>query len=294
MKPWQFRQKTPGFGISANFYMTVLAGTAQLPTMRQVVDPKGTAGAVIGFGVPLAVEATKEDIDRPLKRGVYGIASHNRQTVLKLMAMPKEEAGFDPAPVLRSSEAINLSQEHLARISATWSLLQFTFQTHEAMVYPALKFLTQVLRRFAELTDGVISDPISRVYKLPSELEHHPQADPRVDARDHVQIKHGVNKGWAYTLGLQKFGLPELEIFGVPPEIQAVADQFLIGISQAALTGNLIALGGFLGSKKCPLQIASGGLDRASWEGIDCYELIPPSGASVGQALTQWLSEATR
>lgn len=274
--------------------MTVLAGTAQLPTLRQVVDPKGTAGAVVGFGVPLAEGATKEDIDRPLKRGIYGIASHNRQTVLKLMVMPKEEAGFDPAPLLRSSEAKNLSQEHLARISATWSLLQFTFQTHEAMVYPALRFLVQVLRRFAELTDGVISDPISRVYKLPAELEHLPQADPRIDARDFVQVKHGPDRGWAYTLGLQKFALPELEVFGVPPELQALADQFLIGVAQAVLTGNLISLGGYLGSKKCPLQIASGGLDRGNWEGIDCFELIPPSGASVGQALTQWLSEAMR
>jgi hypothetical protein len=294
MKPWQFRQKTPGFGISSNFYMTVLAATAQLPTMRQVVDPKGAGGAVVGFGVPLAASATKEDIDRPLTRGVYGIASHNRQTVLKLMAMPKEEAGFDPAPLLRSSEAKNLTQEHLARISATWSLLQFTFQTHEAMVYPSLKFLHQVLRRFAELTDGVISDPISRVYKLPAELEHQPQADARIDARDHVQIKHGAERGWVYTLGLQKFALPELEVFGVPPELQPVANQFLIGVTQAVLTGNLLALGGYLGSRKCPLQIATGGLDRGSWEGIPCFELIPPSAASVGQALLEWSGEARR
>jgi len=294
MKPWQFRQKTPGFGVSAGFYITVLAGTAQLPTMRQVVEPKGAGGAVLGFGVPLAHSATKEDLERPLLRGVYGLASPNRQTVIKLMVVPKEEAGFDPELFLRSAEARSLSQEHLARISATWTLLQFTFETHEAMVYPSLKFLTQVLRRFAELTNGIISDPISRVYRLPGELEHQPQTDNRIDARDFVDVRYGPERLWAYTRGLQKFSQPELEVFGVPPQLQPIAEQFLIGVSQSVLTGNLLALGGFLGSRKCPLQLAPGGLDRGQWEGVECFELIPPSGSSVADALKEWAEDSRR
>jgi hypothetical protein len=294
MKPWQFGHKTPGFGISRQFYMTVLAGTAQLPTMKQVVNPKGESGAIAGFGVPLAASSTKEDLTRPLVRGVYGIASRDRKTVLKLMVMPKEEAGFLPESYLNSPDGLALPAEHRARISSTWTLLQFTFETHDPMVYPSLHFLMAVLRRLAELTEGIISDPVGRVYVLPDELEHIPKADARIDARDYVQIKHKPDRSWVHTLGLQKFSLPEVEIFGVPEGMWPTADTFLFGIAQGQLTGNLLSIGGAIGSRKCAFQVAQGGLDRAQWEGIACYELIPPPGSSAADALLAWSEESKR
>ena len=106
MRPWQFRQKTPGFGISKDFYITVLAATAQLPSILEVVEPHGAFGAIEGFGVPLSRDKQKEDLTRPMERGVYGLATRNRETVLRLVVIPKEEAGFDPAPFLRSAAPI--------------------------------------------------------------------------------------------------------------------------------------------------------------------------------------------
>lgn len=300
MRPWQFRQKTPGFGISKDFYLTVLAATAQLPSIVEVVDPHALNGAVEGFGVPLSREATKDFLAKPMERGIYGLASKNRQTVLRLVVIPKEEAGFDPGPFLRSAEGAKLSPEHLARISATWTLLQLTFETHEAMVYASLDFLLQVVRRLAFLTEGVVSDPISRVYLLPGEVMHQQagsvgtKQDPPIDARDFVKVWYNeAQKGWAYTLGLQKFAMPEFEMFGVLPSEEREAEAFLYGLAQAALAGKAPTLGSYVGSRSCPLQVAEGGLNRANWEGIQCYELIPPSGKKVGESLEAW-SEAPK
>ncbi len=273
--------------------MTVLAGTAQLPAIAQVVEPKPRPGAVEGFGVPLQQGATKDDLEKPMRRGAYTIASMNRETVLRLLVVPKEEAGFDPEAFLRSSESLNLSEEALARLSATWTLLQFTFETHEAAVYPSLKFLQNVLQRFAELTEGVVSDPVSKVYKLPSEVHHAPPSDPRIDARDFVEVKAGP-RDWIYTLGLQKFSLPELEMYGVPETVLPLAKSFMIGISQAVLTGKPLELGRSLGAKRCPIQIVQGGLDPRYWEGIPCFELIPPSRVGIADALLEWQREEAK
>ena len=285
MRPWQFRQKTPGFGISKDFYLTVLAAKAQLPSILQVVEPHGASGAVQGFGVPLSRDKQKEDLNHPIERGIYGIASSNRQTVLRLVVVPKEEAGFDPSAFLRSKDAQRLSSEHLDRISATWNLLQLTFESHEAMVYTSLDFLLRIARRLADLTEGVVSDPISRTYLLPNEVI----SGAGTDARNFVRVWHKPDQnGWVYTLGLQKFAMPEFEMFGVPASHSSQAEAFLLGIAQAALNGKLPRVGSLVGARQLPLQVAEGGLNRGNWEGIQCDELIPPSGKSVVEALDAW------
>jgi hypothetical protein len=294
MRPWQFRQKTPGFGISRDFYLTVLAATAQLPKLVDVVNPTGSGGAVPGFGVPLAQSASKEDVTRPMERGIYGVASKNKETILKLMVVPKEEAGFDPGPFLRSPEAQLITEDHRARISATWTLLQMTFESHEAMVYDSLKFLQLVARRLAELTEGSISDPISRTYLLPEELFHRPPLNDKIDVRDFIRVRHRPGDGSSYTLGMQKFALAEYEMFGVSERNVALAERFLLAIAQSALLGKIAEVGDVLGSSQVPLQVAIGGIDRLNWEGIECHEIIPPSGKTVDDGLIAWAAEAVK
>lgn len=286
---WKFDQKTPGFGISKDFYLTVLAATASLPPITRVIEPAGAEGAVAGFGAPLSSQARKEDLSHPMERGGYVLASLNRQTVLRLLVLSKEEAGFDLEPFLRSKEAELLTSEHLARIRATWTLMQLTFESHEAMVYESAKFVLKVAQRLAALTQGVVSDSISRVYLLPNEVFHEPQLDPKIDVRDWVQVWYRPEKnGWCYTLGLQKFAMPEFEIVGVEERDASPAKAFLLGIGQSMLLGKQPEVGGYLGAKSCPFQVATGGIDRGNWEGIPCFELLPPSGKSVHDGLAAW------
>lgn len=278
------RPKGPGFGISGGFYLSVLATHARLPSLLSIVNPAGGGGAVTGFGVPLADDATKDALGAPLERGAYGIASKDKKTVLRMMVVSKEEAGFDTETVARYSESLGISGELLNRIRATWTLLQLRFESHDPAVYPALDFLLAIAVRLAELTDGAIADPICRRYLLPDQAFAKPRLDPHVDVREHVAV-HANPMGSAirvFTLGLQKFALPEVEIQNLSVGQEKVADSFLLNLGQRILLGSLLRTGQRLGE----FEVIDGGFDRALWEGIPCLELRPRGMRTADEALT--------
>jgi hypothetical protein len=294
----KFTYKTPGFGITRNTYMTVLAAQAALPSIVQIIHPKGRpASATLppdspleGFGVPLMAGADKDALNQPLMRGAYAVSDRDRKTVLRMLVLSKEEAGFDPAPFLRSSLAADLHPETVARVSATWTLMQLTFESHDPMVYDSLRFMLAVCARIGELTGGVIADPIAQTYKMPLEVFHIPQADPKVDARDFVQVFAMPRDGafWLSTRGMQKFNLAELEMFGVGAGYVEAGRSLMITLCQQALLGNFYSLNDRVGDRSCPLQIGAGGLDRGTWEGILCHELLPPTKRTVDEAIAAW------
>lgn len=291
---WPFsKPKTPGFGISAHYYLSVLASVARLPPILSIVNPQGDGGAVVGFGAPLSGPTDRSALSQPISRGIYAIASQDRKTVLKMMVLPKEEVGFDPEPVLRSSFGASLSAEAANRIRATWTLIQFSFESHDPAVYPALDLILDIAARMGQETEGAIADPMSEVYRLPQEVRApHPPPGP-VDARNFVSIRSipTTSGVYAFTLGLQKFSLPEIEISGLLPGQETAVNGLLIGLSQTILLGNLLELGAKVGSKRNPFLVATGGLDRARWEGIPCLELIPGKGVSNAEALEEWSTE---
>ncbi|HTQ08656.1 MAG TPA: hypothetical protein VMI31_01155 [Fimbriimonadaceae bacterium] len=277
------RPKGPGFGISGGFYLSVLSTRAVLPPLTQVLNPVGDAGALIGFGVPLAPDSTKDSLAAPMARGAYGLASKDRKTVFKMLVISKEEAGFDPEAVARHSASLGISGELLNRIRAAWTLMQLRFESHDPDVYPALDFLLGLVGKLAVLTEGAIADPISQRYLLPGELFAQPRVNPLVDAREHVSVKllgspAGVH---ALTRGLQKFALPEFEIQGLAPGSEIEAERFLLAACQKVLEGKLAHLGQRIGK----FQVANGGSDRGLWEGIPCYELLPPASVTASAAL---------
>lgn len=293
MRAWQFTQKTPGYGINAKFYLSVLAAKAALPALKDIVNPSGEDGAVVGFAVPIAKDAGKETLAQPIHRGAYALSTKDRKTIIKMLVVSKEEAGYDPNAFLRSSVATAFSEETRQRISATWTLLQLTFETHEPMVGGAIRFLHACARRLAELTEGVIADPITELYLLPEELRIIDDGTPKVHVEDIVRIvekprDHGL---WIYSRGMEKLSLPEFEMFEVPAEDAALAHQLLLGLEAGILSGNKVVVGGRVGAPSCPLQIAPGGLDRGTWEGTLCYELIPPTGKTISEALRAWAVE---
>lgn len=294
MPVWKFaKPKGPGFGISKRFYLSVLAARAQLPTILEVLHPQGAGGAVVGFGAPLSQSATKEDLGRPLSRGAYVVSSKDRKTVLRMLVISKEEAGFDPSGLLRSPQAAGFSQELLSRIAATWTLIQLTFESHDATVYPALDFLLGLAKRLGQLCDGAIADPLSELYLLPEHLFRNPRVDPRIDAREHVAIHFQTKPDglWGCTLGMQKFALHEFEIQGIEPSLVPHTEAFLLSLCQTMLVGRMMDLGDKVGAARMPFDVGPGGLDRSVWEGIDCFELLPPSGNSASEAITAWAAE---
>ncbi len=277
------KPKGPGFGISGGFYLSVLSSHAALPAILMVLNPKGEGGAVTGFGVPLASDSTKEMLARPMERGAYGLASKDRKTVLKMLVISKEEAGFDPEAVARHSERLGVEGELLNRIRAAWTILQLRFESHDPSVYPALDFLLAVASRLGTLTDGAVADPISQRYLLPNQVFAKPRLNALVDAREHVSVQlRGTPAGvHAYTKGLQKLGLPELEIQTLSPGSEVAAERFLLAACQSELEGKVVRSGQRLGK----FEVKEGGFDRGLWEGIPVFELLPPKAMTASEAL---------
>ncbi len=294
MRAWQFKKpKNPGFGINRNYYLSVLASRATLPSVVEIINPKGDGGAVEGFGAPLAPDATKEDLAKPLIRGAYAIASPDKRTVLRMLVVHRDEAGYDPEVLLRSSMAEELSPELTARIRGAWHLIQLTFESHDAMVYPALDFLQRITRRLAELSDGAIADPISQRYLLPSDLiGHRPSSEPFL-ASDHIAVRYFEQNGKmsAFTLGMQKFALPEIEITELEAGTKRLSEAFLLHLSREILRGRMLSPGDRVGGKNTEFEVATGGIDRARWEGIPCLELLPGRGKTTTETLTLASSE---
>lgn len=292
MKLWGGKPKTPGFGLSSDFYLSVLAATARLPAIIEVANPEGRDGAVVGLGVPLGSEHGKEVLAQPLHRGGYALATKDRKTVLKMLVLSKEEAGFDPGPVVDSPMAKTMDPEVVQRLRATWTLLQLTFGSHDPVVYPALDFLLDIAIRLGNLVEGVVADPVAESYRLPDRIRQRPRLDDRVDAREHVAVRVVPQRMgfWAHTLGLRKFTFPEIEIYNVPPDLEAQVGVVLMGIAQGALLGEAPRSGLGFGSARNPLVAHVGGHDRGRWEGIPVLELLPQKG-SVGDALRTALDD---
>lgn len=295
MRPWQFsKPKNPGFGISRDFYYILLACRAQMPTLLSIVSPDGAGGSVPGFAVPMAQGATKDDLRNPIGRGVYALSTKDRHTVLRMLVLGRDEVPFDPDAILRNPAVAAFNPETINRIRAAWMLVQLNFESHDAMVYPALDFLQSVAHRIAFLTDGVVGDPICERYYLPEELRVAPRAHPKIDAREHVCLVAVPRADglWVRTAGMRKFSLAELEIYGVEPALKPQAEALLIGLCQKTLTGEILKLGDRFGSPKTPMIAAEGGLDRSAWDGILCYEIIPEGKATINEALRNWADSA--
>lgn len=284
------KPRNPGFGISRSFYLTVLAAKAPLPSIYTLVNPKGDRGAVEGFGVPLCSNACESLLHEPLSRGAYAVASKDRKTVLRCLVLSKEEAGFDPEVFASSSLAKEADSELVARVRATWSLIQLTFESHDAMVAPALNFLLGFALRSAELSDGVLADPIAGTYLLPHGVRLSP--DPsRIDCRLHVAIhsRPEATGTRVYSMGLQKFGLPEYELSDVPGQLVGEASSLLCHVAQYALDGHDLRIGAIVSG----FQICEGGRDRGLWDGIDCRELRPAKDG-LERSLKAWEEPDTR
>jgi len=281
---WKFaRPHGAGFGISKNFYLSVLGSTPILPPISAVVNPKATNGALEGFGVPLVDSKDKALLDSPMLRGAYALATKDRKTVVRLMVMSTEESGFSPDAIANSALASRLSPELLTRLRSTWHLMQLRFESHDPDVYPSLDFVLGIAARLGKITNAVIADPISERYLMPEEVFMRPRTDPNVDAREHVFV-HRRPEGvtWhVYTKGLTKFVQPEIELYGVDPQDQDEAARFLMSASQGVLQGFLIQNGSEVG----PFEARVGGTNTALWGQTPVMELLPPTGKPVGDLL---------
>jgi len=294
MRGWPFsKPKTPGFGISRGYFVTILSSKSVMPSIAEIANPGGAGGALEGMAVPLQSTGDKGVLIKPMQRGAYAVATKDRKTVLKLIIMSKEEAGYDPESFLNSSLAIGRDPELLLRVRSTWTIGQLVFESHDPMVYSALDFFLGTAKRIAELSDGVVADTISQRYLLPEQILVKSRLDEKVDVREHLDVKFEVRPDGlhAYTLGMQKFALPEYEILNLLDEDQGPAQRFLLALGQSVLLGDITESGDSFGAPGGLLCAREGGFDKRLWEGIPVFELLPPTAMLPGEALRKWETE---
>ncbi|MBS1705403.1 MAG: hypothetical protein JST40_05985 [Armatimonadetes bacterium] len=270
------KPKGPGFGLVREFYYTVLAGHAPLPNIKQIIHPKGELGAVPGFGIPMAKGIDKSALEHPLERGTYGLVSMDRKSILSLSVLGREAAGFNPDVLIAGPFGELLPPEVRLRIASTWNMLQITIQSHHAQVFPTLEFMLPLAVRLATLTEGVVADPLCETYWLPEQL-----SDP-----NHFDVRNFVVpvklEGNVKTKGMAKFGLPELVVPDVLPELGPQAGAALMAVANEVLRTGPPSPGDVFG----PFQVAPVG-DLTPGTAPVALALIPIE-SSVSEVLLKW------
>jgi hypothetical protein len=208
-----------------------------------------------------------------------------------MIVLSKEEAGYDPEDFVNSPLAIGRDPELVVRIRSTWTIAQLVFESHDPMVYPALDFFLGVAVRMASLSDGVVADSVSQRYLLPDNVLKTPRVDPVVDIREHIDIKFDLRSDGlhAFTLGMQKFALPEYEILNLFDEDQIPAEHFLLTVCQNVIMGDMTKTGDRFGAPRGLFEARDGGLDARFWQGTPVFELLPPTSMTAGEALGLWV-----
>lgn len=282
------KPKTPGYGISKDCFLTALAARAQLPNPSQVVAPEPQGGALPGFIAPLEGEKNKEVLEKPIERGAWVVASLDRRTVLKLRVLPKEEAGFDPTPFVRSDFGQLFPVELRNRVAATWMVMQLSFEAHDPMVVGSIRFLNRVAARLAELTEGVVTDPLAMNYLLPDDPMFRVNAD-RLKPEEVISVRNRTESdGYAvFSAGLKKLAVAELEITKVGPSNVDAATRLIVAAAHRILDQGPLTAGDVLSAGGAEFEVCAGGFNKAQWEGVPCLELMPVKGTDVNDALLQ-------
>jgi hypothetical protein len=111
-----------------------------------------------------------------------------------------------------------------------------------------------------------------------------------IDPREHVTI-HVVAEPsglWVHTHGLVKFGRPEFELFDLPPELERLAQAFLLDTSAYVIDGPVIGPGSTVGSVQAPLRGAEGTRERENhWDPVPVVEFRGEK-VSTADALRAW------
>ena len=246
-----------------------------MPSLEQVVNPKGDGGAAIGYVVPLRPEAGKSDLQAPMTRGLYAASSLDRKTVLKFRVMSKEEVGFDPIAVLESPIGATLSPAEKDCVRSTWTIVQLTFESYDPEFFPALDLFHQIAGRLARLTDGIVADPLAERYLTADMLV--PVLKETFDVRQLVSVK-SAGGGRVQTMGLAKLALPEILLTLVPPELEQMAAVLLLSVAAETFSDRQLKAGDHFKAGTEWIVAEQPGI------GVSGFELLPVEG-SVADAL---------
>lgn len=288
-----FRKKKPAtsLSINKNFYLSVLSPTEQLPPLLQIVNPDGSNGAVRGYIAPLSPGASKDLLNAPLVPGAYVATTTDKLTIIQLDTFTRRQL---PQFSLPQEEdlltAVGLIEPKRAKAQNTKYITNLTIRGYDPGVYISVQFFIDIARRLAELTDGVVADPLADAYRAPDELRLSPKLDQRIDFREIGSIK--VTKledgNWLSTRGMVKFLLPEYEMYGIPDEYSTTGALMLASACQQCLIGLPMKEGDTAFSSEEPLVLVKATRRSQHWADRPVLEFKDSKGNGAAQGVAAW------
>jgi len=268
-------------------------GEGVLPPLLQWLNPAGSNGAVQGLCAPLSEGASKDILNLPLAFGSYVLTTTNRLTVLQATIASRESVHFTLPRTPQDRLETNLTNEKLARAEKLQAICTLVFRGYEPGVYPSVQFMLSCAKRLAELTEGVIADPLAETYRLPDEFLLPIRLDPRIDFREVCTVKaYSLPDGiWVSTRGLIKFDQPEFEMYGIPRDLEEAAVRMLIAAGQQTLIGILMKPNQTAFSTLAPLEIVPGTRQSAFWGDRPVLEFRDLDGSGASKGVEAWARE---
>ncbi len=293
MPLWPFQKKTPTVPLSLNrnFYLSVLSAAQAMPPLLQIINPDGSNGAVRGFGAPLALDASKDMLNVPLRPGAYALTTTDKLTIVQMDVFPRNEVPqFQLPNDAIALQAANLSGEKLNRAMTASYLTNFVLRGYDHGVYVSVQFFLDCARRLADISDGVIADALAETYRAPEEMRLAHKLDLRIDFREigSIKIAKLADGFWISTRGLVKFNLPEFEMYGVPETGAETAAKMAIVAAQQALIGLPLKEGETAFAPAEPLHLVGGTRSRDEWGDRPTLELRDKNGSGAAKGVEAW------
>lgn len=285
---WPFSKKWTAPG--PRLAMVISLANQELPSLMMLANPAGAEGAVAGMAGPAEGKPTTENMTGPMQEGHYvAISPAGGCCSLRVERIDSQAEGLSLEPEML--EASGLTAESLAKFNRpAWHVI-LQMEAPGDDVRESVIFATRLAQRLAALGDGVVMDSCAyRFFGAAGWPVENPL--PEFDAREHVHIHIEGDSRWFHTHGLVKFGRPELEIYDVPPELDAAAFTMLLDVAQYVITSALIEPGQTCGDPNQPFFAREGTKNREEhWndtcvlELVDVGERSKPVGSGAPKAL---------
>ncbi|MCX5872822.1 MAG: DUF2314 domain-containing protein [Deltaproteobacteria bacterium] len=170
--------------------------------------------------------------------------SRELQTLENLIARQKltidyilrEEAGelFDYPAELIELNARELGAADYGILNNAQMIIRITFSDVAELALENIIFLTKFVEAIRDVSGGVIQDAISHALWGRRAWERHLYDDGGQLVQSNILLELLDEDGglWAHSHGMQKFGLPDVELEGVPKELGGAAAKLVLGVCE--------------------------------------------------------------
>jgi hypothetical protein len=246
--------------------MTLYATSVRLPSLHELMNPKGSGEALRGTVLPISPQAADDWQHRAMVAGEFSLMHPDSGACFQLevhsgTGRPRPKV-LDASDDEKWSLAVDLEMEQKLK-SRTWEVsLALDVQSARLAgdAKQAVGVMMNLVDRLAEPTHAAVCDVEGRRYFEKGGWKW-PGGGTGFDVRDHVTVhvipmpSEGTRKSWCHTHGMIKFGRCEMEFFDVPDSLREPAAELLWDLGNAAVTGRGFEPLEKVGSESFPLLV---------------------------------------